>query len=577
MGEIRKEPFAHLLRKKERIIRVAAQGEPADLVLKNADYLNVFTNRLCHADIAVAEGVIVGIGCYTGRQELDCTGLTVLPGFIDGHIHLESALVSPAEFARAVVPHGTTTIVADPHEIANVMGCDGIQYILEATKGLPLSVRVMLPSCVPATPLDESGAELDYAAIEPFYAHPRVQGLAEMMDFVGVVQAAHAPLEKLTAAALHQKRVDGHAPGLSDGALCAYIAAGVSSDHECTNREEALRKLELGQCIMIREGTAAHNLEALVSLLSPQYDGRCILCTDDKHPNDLLHKGHIDYILRQAVALGADPICAVKAASFHAAQHFGLEDEGAIAPGYRANLVLVEDLKEFAVQKVYRDGVLTAENGKALPFPLPEISPTLIRRSHDTFRVGALTAESFVLTEPRPLIGMLKGEIITEDLGLAHGIEPQSDILKIAVVERHHNTGHIGIGYLKGYGLKAGAVATSISHDSHNIIVVGTNEQDMADAVNRVTALRGGIVVLSGGKSLAEVPLAVAGIMSEETLEQVNDRLEAAKALAFRLGVTPGVDPFMTLSFMALPVIPALRITTQGVFDVTKQQYWKKT
>ena len=559
--------------KKRRIIEAAAGREPADLVLKTAVYVNVFANRLCTADIAVAEGLIVGMGEYSGATEYDMTGKIVLPGFLDAHIHLESSLVSPREFVKAVLPHGTTTVVADPHEIANVMGTDGIEYMLQATEDLPVDVRFMLPSCVPATPLDESGAVLDYRAIDSFYDHPRVQGLAEMMNFVGIISGDSQPVEKIVAAQAHHKKIDGHAPDLRGSDLNAYIAAGVYSDHECHDLQDAIAKLERGQFIMIREGTAARNLEALAPLLCDQYAERCMFCTDDKHPSDLLEKGHIDYIVKMAIALGADPITAVKVACHNAARYFLLNNRGAIAPGYLADFVVIDNFRDFHIEKVFKKGVLMVEDGAVRDFPAPEIDPCLTQRAHSTFHLGSLTAQDFMDHRPRGIIGMVDGEITTQDAGYSDRIDVEYDVLKIAVVERHRNTHHIGIGFIQGYGLKSGAVATSISHDSHNIIVVGTNEADMAAAVNRVAALNGGIVVWDGGAPSAEVPLAIAGIMSDEPLETVNEKLEAAKEKAHGLGVGQGIDPFMTLSFMALPVIPSLRITTRGVFDVNSQSY----
>ena len=561
------------LLKKRRIINAAAGREPADLVLKNATYVNVFANQLCTADIAVAEGLIVGMGRYSGTVEEDCTGSIVLPGFLDAHIHLESSLVSPKEFVKAVLPHGTTTVVTDPHEIANVMGTDGIEYMLQATEELPVDVRFMLPSCVPATPLDESGAILDYRSLDSFYDHPRVQGLAEMMNFVGIIAGDDQPVEKIVAAQAHHKKIDGHAPDLVGNDLNAYIAAGVYSDHECHDLNDAIAKLERGQFIMIREGTAAQNLEALMPLLCDKYAERCMFCCDDKHPSDLLEKGHIDYMVKKAIALGADPITAVKVACHNAARYFLLNNRGAIAPGYLADFVLIDDFQHFTIRQVYKKGRLMADHGVLADFPAPEVEPYLTERAHNTFHVGHLTAEDFAEARPRGVLGMVDGEITTVDAGYAEKIDVAADILKLAVVERHRNTRHIGVGYLKGYGLKSGAVATSISHDSHNIIVVGTSEAEMADAVNRVVDLNGGIVVWHRSAPAAEVPLAVAGIMSDEPLETVNEKLEAAKAQAHALGVNRGIDPFMTLSFMALPVIPSLRITTRGVFDVTTQSY----
>ena len=561
------------LLKKRRIINAAAGREPADLVLKNAAYVNVFSNEICHGDIAVAEGLIVGMGEYSGAEEVDCGGKIVLPGFLDAHIHLESALVSPTEFVKAVLPHGTTTVITDPHEIANVMGTDGIEYMLQATEDLPVDVRFMLPSCVPATPLDESGAILDYRSLDSFYEHPRVQGLAEMMNFVGIIAGDDQPVEKSVAAQAHHKKIDGHAPDLVGNDLNAYIAAGVYSDHECHDLNDAIAKLQRGQFIMIREGTAARNLDALAPLLCDKYAERCMFCSDDKHPSDLLEKGHIDYLVKRAIALGADPITAVKVACHNAARYFLLNNRGAIAPGYLADFVIIDDFQHFNIEKVYKKGVLMVENGVIRDFPTPPIEQYLVDRAHNTFHLPTLTASDFEEARPRGIIGMVGGEITTVDAGYSDRIDVEYDVLKIAVVERHKNTHHIGIGFLQGYGLKSGAVATSVSHDSHNIIVVGTNEADMAEAANRVAALGGGIVVWDKGAPLAEVPLSIAGIMSEEPLVVVNEKLEGAKECAFSLGVSREIDPFMTLSFMALPVIPTLRITTRGVFDVTQQTY----
>lgn len=556
-----------------RLVETAAGRRRAELVLKNARYVNVFTHELCTGDIAIACGKIAGIGKYDGEKELDVSGRIVCPGFLDAHIHIESSLSVPREFARAVVPHGTTAIVTDPHEITNVMGTDGIEYMLEATERLPIDVFFMLPSCVPATPLDESGAELDWFAIDRFYAHPRVLGLAEMMNYVGVCAADEAVLAKLAAARLHGKRIDGHAPGLSGGDLQAYAAAGVRSDHECFAIDDAREKLRAGQYIMIRDGTAAKNLEALVDLLKQPGAERCMLCTDDKHPVDLLKLGHIDYIIKKAIARGVDPITAVTAATRNPAEYFGLTEHGAVAPGYRADLAIIDSFEHFEVQTVLKDGRVTYENGTLCAFAASEPSGELSAEAHDTFRVRQLRPEDFAGAERRAVIGMVPGEIVSTDNGYAEGVDPERDILKIAVVERHKGTGHIGLGYLQGYGLKRGAVATSISHDSHNIIAVGTNDADLAAAVNRVVENRGGIVVAEDGAVRGEVVLEIAGLMSEAPLTAVNDALERAKEAAFALGVNRGVDPFMTLSFMSLPVIPALRLTTRGMVDVLTQKF----
>ena len=562
------------LLKKQRVIEAASGREKADLVLKNATYVNVFSNELRTCDIAVANGLIVGMGEYEGEQELDMTGKIVCPGFVDAHIHLESSLVSPREFAKAVLPHGTTTVITDPHEITNVMGTDGIDYMFQATEGLPIDVRFMLPSCVPATPMDESGANLDYRAIDSFYDYPRVQGLAEMMNAYGVIHNDAEVVSKIIASQAHHKKIDGHAPGLTGKDLDTYIAAGVYSDHECSDIEDALAKLRRGQFIMIREGTAARNLEALAPLLTPQYADRCMFCTDDKHPSDLLEKGHIDYICREAInKYGVDPIIAVKAACHHASRYFLLNNRGAIAPGYLADFAIIDNFRDFNVEMVFKKGVLYYDHGQLKDFPKPQIEEYLDQRAHDTFHVTPLTEEDFRDVRPRAVIGMVPGEIVTTDNGYADKVDTEKDILKIAVVERHKNTHHIGLGYIQGYGLKSGAVATSISHDSHNIIVVGTNSKDMAFAVNRIVENHGGIVVTENEQVKSELVLELAGIMSDSPLIEVNEKLEAAKDAAHALGVGHGIDPFMTLSFMALPVIPTLRITTRGIIDVVTQQY----
>ena len=554
------------------IIKAALSGD-STLVVKNANIVNVFTKEIMHADVAVFDDTIIGVGSFSGKNEYDAHGAYLCPGFIDAHVHIESSMVTPASFSDIVLEHGTCAVIADPHEIANVMGTDGIEYMLQATEDLPVDVRFMLPSCVPATPMDESGANLDYRAIDSFYDHPRVQGLAEVMNSYGVIHSDAEVVSKIVASQAHHKKIDGHAPGLVGNDLNAYVAAGVYSDHECSDLDDAIAKLQRGQFIMIREGTAARNLEALVPLLCDKYVERCMFCTDDKHPSDLLEKGHIDYIVKKAISLGAEPITAIKAACHNAARYFLLNNRGAIAPGYLGDFVVIDNFDDFNIELVFKRGELMCDHGVVADFDTPEIDAYLVNRAHNTFHVKELSADDFIDVRPRGVLGMVSGEIITTDAGYSDKIDVAKDILKIAVIERHKNTGHIGLGYIKGYGLKSGAVATSITHDSHNIIVVGTNEADMAAAVNRVVELNGGIVVLKDGVPTAEVPLAVAGIMSDEPLTTVNEKLEYAKAKAYEAGVSKGIDPFMTLSFTALPVIPALRITTRGVFDVNSQQY----
>lgn len=571
MQEIFEQKINRQLAAKQRIIAVAAGREKADLVLKNAKYLNVFSNEFLCGDIAVANGLIAGVGKYDGKTEIDVSGKLVLPGFIDAHIHLESSMVTPAEFAKAVVAHGTTTVITDPHEITNVMGIDGVEYMIQASQNLPIDVHFMMPSCVPATEIDESGAELDCKDIDLYLDNKKVLGLAEMMNYVGVINGDKNVLSKIVTSQAHHKKIDGHAPELSGNDLNAYIAAGVYSDHECSTFENALEKLRKGQFIMIREGTAAHNLKALMPLLTQQYYARCMFATDDKHPSDLLCGGHIDYIVKQALKNGADPIVALKTATHHAARYFLLNNKGAIASGYLADIVVVDNLEDFNVETVFKRGKLVFD-GEVKDFSAPTVDEKLAEKCFDTFHLDSVTPSSFKVDGKLGLIGLVGGELLTRNLGTADKIDVENDILKIACIERHKGTNHIGVGYVKGYSLKSGAVATSVAHDSHNIITVGCNDDDIAVAVNAIKDSKGGIAVVENGKIKALLELPIAGLMSDEPLTTVNEKLENAKLSAYELGADKSIDPFMTLSFLSLPVIPSLRITTKGVFDA---ENWK--
>lgn len=571
MQEIYGQKTDRQLAAKQRIIAVAAGIEKADLVLKNAKYLNVFSNEFLCGDIAVANGLIAGVGKYDGKTEIDVSGKLVLPGFIDAHIHLESSMVTPAEFAKAVVAHGTTTVITDPHEITNVMGIDGVEYMIQASQNLPIDVHFMMPSCVPATEIDESGAELDCKDIDLYLDNKKVLGLAEMMNYVGVINGDKNVLSKIVTSQAHHKKIDGHAPELSGNDLNAYIAAGVYSDHECSTFENALEKLRKGQFIMIREGTAAHNLKALMPLLTQQYYSRCMFATDDKHPSDLLYGGHIDYIVKQALKNGADPIVALKTATHHAARYFLLNNKGAIASGYLADIVVVDNLEDFNVETVFKRGKLVFD-GEVKDFSAPTVDEKLAKKCFDTFHLDSVTPSSFKVDGKLGLIGLVGGELLTRNLGTADKIDVENDILKIACIERHKGTNHIGVGYVKGYSLKSGAVATSVAHDSHNIISVGCNDGDIAVAVNAIKDSKGGIAVVENGKIKALLELPIAGLMSDEPLTTVNKKLENAKSSAYELGADKSIDPFMTLSFLSLPVIPSLRITTKGVFDA---ENWK--
>ena len=566
------ERIERKIEKKRTLIRVARGLEKAELVIKNAKYLNVFSDSWETGDIAVSGGLIAGIGGeYSGKTEIDAAGKHVIPGLIDAHIHLESAIVEPAEFARIALTHGTTTVVADPHEIANVMGTDGIRYMMQATDDIGMDVMLMLPSCVPATPMDESAMPLYYKDIDEFYSHPRVLGLAEMMNYVGVLGGDESVLDKILAAQSHHKKIDGHAPGLSGRDLDGYIAAGVYSDHECDTVENAMEKLKKGQFVMIREGTAAQNLKALMPLIAPSTYSRCMFATDDKHPSDLLEKGHIDYVVRECLAAGLDPIMTLKVATHNAARYFLMNNKGAIAGGYVADLIILDDLPSFTIDRVIKRGHTAYEAGKPIVKRVPKIDEALVNKAYSSMNCHPVTADKLACGK-KALIGLVPHEIVTDDLGYADKPNAQADILKVAVVERHHDSGHIGLGYIKGYGLKKGAVATSVAHDSHNIIAVGATDEDIAAAINAVIAAKGGIFVTDGNVTRG-LPLPIAGLISDQPLEKTNAVLESVKDFAYSLGVNRDIDPFMTLSFLSLPVIPKVKITTRGVFDVLKWQY----
>lgn len=633
-------------KQRERIL--AAAGKlPPDLIFKNAGIVNVFTGETERGDIAIYDGIIVGIGDYAsleykgesavmaddpqenreGKEVLDkfktyrtgsnshktsvtkiidCSGRIVCPGFIDGHIHIESSMLSPAEFAAAVVPHGTGAVITDPHEIVNVAGLSGLDYMLEASENLPLDVFFMLPSCVPATSLDESGAVLKARDLAAYMEHDRVLGLAELMDFYGTACGREDIVAKTVLTKHYNKRIDGHAPGLRSYDLNAYITAGAASDHECSDISEALEKLRRGQWIMIREGTAARNMEALMPLFERPYCERCMLVTDDKHPGDLLRQGHVDYLIRKAVEYGADPVTAIRMATINPARYFGLAGMGAIAPGYRADLVILEDLKTLTVEEVYKGGKLAACQGK-YEKPVPggryvdsmKVCPGRTEgkntaeaaggdypgKIYTSFHLKELVPEDFTVRESGSFVRVIElvpGELLTKEVVLPYrelelqaGGKVCEDIIRLAVAERHHNTGNIGLGYLKGYGLKSGAIASSIAHDSHNLIIAGTGKEDMCLAANRVRENQGGLALVQNGKLLGELALPIAGLMCEESAEQTDRILAFLKSEAGRLGVKKGIDPFMTLAFLSLPVIPEIRLTTWGPVDVKSQSIVK--
>lgn len=567
-------------------VAAATGSKKAELVLKNAQIVNVFTQSVETGDIAIEGGYIVGIGNYEGITEKDLGGAYVCPGFLDGHIHIESSMTSPGEFERAVVPHGTIAVITDPHEIANVAGTAGIRFMMQSAQKLDLDVYFMLPSCVPATDLDESGAELLARDLEPFYADEKVLGLAEMMNAFGVTHGDKGCFEKLVQARSLKKAIDGHAPALSGKELNAYVTAGIRSDHECSDFEEAKEKFARGQWIMIRQGTAAKNLKALMGMFEDPYYQRCLLVTDDKHPGDLIRIGHIDAIIREAVSMGADPIRAIRMGTLNAAAYFGLHDMGAVAPGYKADLAVFDDLRTLNVKQVYKGGKLVAENGKMLhqKEKNTDWSTEIKERVFHSFHRVPITVEELQLKETtgthQRVIDMVAHELITKERieewkelpGVAPGVDISRDIVKLAAIERHKNTGHVGLGFLGKYGLKKGAVATSIGHDSHNLVIAGVTDEDMVLAGNRVIENGGGLAIALEGKVLADLLLPIGGLMADEPVEVVDEKLEHMKKLSVELGISEDIDAFMTLAFISLPVIPKLRLNTYGVVDVEKHQ-----
>jgi adenine deaminase len=554
------------------LIRVARGDEPADLLLKNARVINVFTGNIEETHIAIVQSRIAGLGDYQAHEVVDLGGRYVCPGFIDAHVHIESAMVPPNEFARAVVPCGTTTVVADPHEIANVLGLEGIRYILNMAKYNPLDVYVMAPSCVPSTDMETTGAELRWYDLQTLQHEPYVLGLGEMMNFPGVVNGVPEVLDKLRA---FQGRVkDGHAPGLSGKALMAYTAANIGSDHECTTVEEARQKLGLGMFVFLREATNAHNLRDLLPAVNQHTSRRLCFCTDDRVPSDLLDRGHIDHMLRAAIAEGIDPITAIRIATLNPSEYFHLHDRGAIAPARRADLVVFSDLRAPRPEMVYWNGMLAARDGQVIPWERPQ-RPIVLRSSMNvdwrqlSFRVPASGRQ--VRT-----IGLIPDQIITEhlieELPIRKGrvvTDPGRDIVKLAVIERHAATGNVGLGFVKGLGLKRGAIASTVAHDHHNIVVAGADDESMFNAVQAIATTRGGMAAAYDDTVLAQLPLPIAGLMSDQPIETVRRQMDEVLAAARQLG-SPLHDPFMALSFLALPVIPSLKLTDRGLVDVDR-------
>ena len=550
-------------------------------LLYGATIVNVFTGELERANLLIEDEKIIGVGDYTAADAdvtEDVSGKYICPGFIDGHIHIESTMLTPPELAELCLPHGTTAIVADPHEIANVCGVDGIKYMLEASEGLPMTVYINLPSCVPATPLDESGANLFAEDLKPLYSHKRVLGLAEMMNYPGVIFGDKDVHAKLADARALGKPIDGHAPFLRGRDLDKYVASGIQTDHECSDADEAIEKIRKGQWIMIRQGTAARNLDDLLPLFAPEYSHRCIFVTDDRHPADIKSEGHIDNIVRLAVKAGKSPITAIKMATIQAAQCFGLRFVGAIAPGYKADVLVLDDLDTVAVRDVYVAGKKVVDAGKIEEVKHPPITPEINEKVFNSFHLDPLSPEDFHIEEKGEKCRVIKvnpGTLFTDevvadiDFSKNSGIDTDRDIIKLAVIERHKNTGHKGLGFINGIGLKKGAIASSVSHDSHNLIVIGTNDMDMAIAANHICKV-GGNVVVCDGRVIAEMPLPIAGLMTDLDDERIAAANKAVREAAHTLGTNEGIEPFMNMAFVSLSVIPALKITTHGLIYVNK-------
>lgn len=551
-------------------------------LLKNGLVVNVFTGEIEAANVLIENRKIIGIGNYTQADIIeDVTGKYICPSFIDGHIHIESTMLLPRELAKVCVPHGTCAIVADPHEIANVCGALGISYMMEASEGLPMDIYFTLPSCVPATAFDESGAVLRPRELEPFYSNPRVLGLAEMMNYPGVINGAPEVIAKLHQAQRHGKVINGHAPLLSGEGLDRYIACGIQDDHECSNFDEARERIRKGQWVMIRQGTSARNLEGLIDLFDAPYNHRCLLVTDDKHPYDLIQNGHIDSIIRQAVKLGKSAVTGIQMATIQAAQCFGLRQMGAVAPGYYANLLVLDDLDTMDVRDVYHNGIRVCKNKQMIPVVRPDIMPIIAKPIYRSVYLEKLVPENFhIVPQNRPcrVIQTIPGELLTNedirtlDFSVQNGVDTAHNIIKLAVVERHMMTGHIGLGFIEGLGIRKGAIASTVSHDSHNLIIAGTSEEDMALAGNTAREMGGGLCVVCSGEVLAKLPLPIAGLMSDQDAVSVAAGNQKVRDAVKLLGVTEGIEPFMNTAFLSLTVIPNLKITARGLVDVNKQE-----
>nr|WP_263323318.1 adenine deaminase [Neobacillus sp. Marseille-Q6967] len=563
-------------------ISVASGREPADTVIKNGKIIDVFNGEIIEGDLAVVDGYFAGIGEFEGKEVVDAKGYYIAPAFIDGHVHIESSMVTASEFAKVLLPHGVTTVIADPHEIANVLGTEGIQYMLDSSAKLPFDFYFMLPSCVPATAFENSGAILRADDLKPFYQHPRVLGLAEVMNFPAVSHADDDMLTKITDSKQAGKKVDGHAAGLSANDLNVYMSAGIRTDHESTTAAEAKERLKRGMYVMVREGTVAKDLQQLIPVINPYNSRRCLFVTDDKHLDDLIHDGSIDFNVRKAIRLGLQPITAIQMATINAAECFGLEEKGAIAPGYKADFLLFKGLEELNIVDVYKDGCKVVGEGRLVC----NLDASKVQEKHSpsSVHLHAITEEHFKISFLGNEANVIK--IIPNSLVTGHIVEKvevceqghflpsiKDDLLKLAVIERHHFTGQIGLGIIKGLGLKSGAIGTTVAHDSHNLIVAGTTDYNMVVAVNAIKEMQGGLVVVHEGEVIASLELSIAGLMTNRPFQEVFSDLQKINLALGKLGATNEFNPFLTLSFLSLPVIPELKLTDKGLFQVSKFEH----
>ncbi|MFD2618462.1 adenine deaminase [Terrilactibacillus laevilacticus] len=561
-------------------IDVASKRKKADIVIKNGKIVDVFSGEIIDGDIAICDGYISGIGSFEGRETIDAKGKFISPALIDGHVHIESSMLTPTEFSNVLIPHGVTTVITDPHEIANVFGEKGIQFMLNDAEHVPMDIFVMLPSSVPATAFEHNGATLQAKNLEPFFEHPNVLGLAEVMDYPAVLNAEDQMTDKLLLTKNYTTCIDGHAAGLDEHAINVYKAAGIRTDHECVNQDEAKARLSRGMHVLIREGSVAKDLKALIGLVNERNSRRFLFCTDDKHTDDLINEGSVDHNVRLAIQEGLDPITSIQLASINAAECYGLHQKGAIAPGYEANLLILDDLETFTIQSVFQKGEHIAENGKMINNSVRKINDDNVI-SH--LKLPELVSSDFEIKLTDRLAHVI--EIIPNSLVTKHLHIPvptiddrfffstDLDLLKIAVIERHQGTGNIGLGIVKGFKIKSGAIATTIAHDSHNLVMAGTNDEDMITAANRLKDIHGGLVVVQNGEVLAELSLPIAGLISDKSALDVNHKLQVIHEALQSIGASDEFNPFLTLSFLSLPVIPDLKLTDCGLFNVKTFQH----